>query len=188
MIQSNIAVDAVYYNYVEVFDPTLQETVKVYLPSVISRRPVVGDTIIYEIDDVEDDEGSFVNYYNSSPIPSTTICNVNTGSVRSVQSNYLLVGVQSGGIYLVYKVYTPNLLNRTPVFGDRVEFITLPDHPNSPTDTTEPTSIFFRFANDDTETYKTHTHQLLDNTIIDGMEIPENMKETLREKSTGDVI
>ena len=44
--------------------------ISVYLPSVISRMPVVGDHINYDKDDVDNTRGMFVGFYNTAPVVS----------------------------------------------------------------------------------------------------------------------
>ena len=71
MIYLNAEILAVGVENVTVHNPDLGSNIKVYLPSVISRLPVVGDHIIYDKDDVDGLYGVFVNYQNEIPITFT---------------------------------------------------------------------------------------------------------------------
>lgn len=59
-------------NYVTVFNQNKNRNVKVWLPSVISRLPQVNDYIVYDIDDVDYENGSFIAYYGEAPVKAAT--------------------------------------------------------------------------------------------------------------------
>ena len=71
MIYLNAEILAVGTENVTVHNSDLGSNIKVYLPSVISRLPAVGDHIIYDKDDVDGLYGVFVNYQNETPITFT---------------------------------------------------------------------------------------------------------------------
>lgn len=68
MLYFNAEILTVSESYVTVYNPDISSNIKVYLPSVVSRLPVVGDHIIYDKDDVDGLNGSFVNYQGETPI------------------------------------------------------------------------------------------------------------------------
>lgn len=72
MIYTNAEVLAVGTGYVTVYNSDVGNNIAVYLPSVISRYPVVGDHIIYDKDDVDDDNGMFINYQSTTPTEFST--------------------------------------------------------------------------------------------------------------------
>lgn len=71
MLYLNAEILAVSADKVTVHNPDLNSNINVYLPSVISRLPVVGDHIIYDKDDVDGLYGVFVNYQGETPITFT---------------------------------------------------------------------------------------------------------------------
>ena len=71
MIYTNVEILAVSTNYVTVNNTALGHNINVYLPCVISRLPIVGDHIVYSVDNT-DSNGIFVCYYNEAPIIPTT--------------------------------------------------------------------------------------------------------------------
>lgn len=71
MIYTNVEILTVSTNYVTVNNAEVGQEIHVYLPSVISRLPVVGDHIIYSMAST-DSNGMFVCYYNDAPIIPTT--------------------------------------------------------------------------------------------------------------------
>lgn len=71
MLYLNAEILTVSEDYVTVYNADLNSNIKVYLPSVISRLPVVGDHIMYDKDDVDGLYGSFVNYQGEIPITFT---------------------------------------------------------------------------------------------------------------------
>lgn len=71
MLYLNAEILTVSEDHVTVHNADLNSNIKVYLPSVISRLPVVGDHIMYDKDDVDGLYGSFVNYQGETPITFT---------------------------------------------------------------------------------------------------------------------
>lgn len=69
MIYTNAEIISVNENFVVVQDSGQEITV--FLPSVISRFPVVGDRIVYSKDDV-DSNGLFVCYHNEQSVISVS--------------------------------------------------------------------------------------------------------------------
>lgn len=68
MLYENYKVVAVYDYYVDVVENTLADSViHVNLPSVISRMPVIGDRVTFEMDDVDTYEAVFLNFYKTRP-------------------------------------------------------------------------------------------------------------------------
>ena len=65
-------VTEVFTTTVSVYEADNDLNVLVYLPSVISRLPVVGDRIVYDRDDVDESYGTFVNYYDENPVVFST--------------------------------------------------------------------------------------------------------------------
>jgi hypothetical protein len=100
-----LSVDA---NYVTVFNQNKNRNVKVWLPSVISRLPRVDDYIVYDIDDVDYENGSFIAYYGETPIKvasfshthqmmSDTTINGMPGLDTSTKEN--LRNLETGGVH-----------------------------------------------------------------------------------------
>ena len=71
MIYLNAEILSVSADRVTVYNPDLSSNIHVYLPSVISRLPVVGDHIVYDKDDVDGLYGVFVNYQGETPATFT---------------------------------------------------------------------------------------------------------------------
>lgn len=71
MLYLNAEILNVSADRVTVYNPDLSGNINVYLPSVISRLPVVGDHIIYDKDDVDGLYGVFVNYQGETPTTFT---------------------------------------------------------------------------------------------------------------------
>lgn len=71
MLYLNAEILNVSADRVTVYNPDLSSNINVYLPSVISRLPVVGDHIIYDKDDVDGFYGVFVNYQGETPTTFT---------------------------------------------------------------------------------------------------------------------
>ena len=67
MIYFNAEILATGTGYVTVYNSDVGNNIAVYLPSVISRYPVVGDHIIYNKDNVDDNRGIFINYQSTTP-------------------------------------------------------------------------------------------------------------------------
>lgn len=67
MLYINKQITAVGTNSVSVYNDDVSATISVWLPSVISRRPVVGDRIVYIKDDIDHTNGLFISFYNESP-------------------------------------------------------------------------------------------------------------------------
>lgn len=67
MIYIDGEVISVNTDWVTVNNPSAGE-IMVYLPSVISRMPIVGDHINYDKDDVDRSRGMFIGYYNTAPV------------------------------------------------------------------------------------------------------------------------
>ena len=65
-------VTEVFTTTVSVNDTVSNLNILVYLPSVISRLPVVGDRIVYDRDGVNESYGMFVNYYDENPVVFST--------------------------------------------------------------------------------------------------------------------
>lgn len=95
-------------NYVTVFNQNKNRNVKVWLPSVISRLPQVDDYIVYDIDDVDNENGSFIAYYGETPIKaasfahthqmmSDTTINGMSGLDASTKEN--LRHLETGGVH-----------------------------------------------------------------------------------------
>lgn len=72
MIYLNAKILATGTGYVTVYNSDVGGNIAVYLPSVISRYPVVGDYIIYDKDDVDDNSGIFINYQGTIPTEFST--------------------------------------------------------------------------------------------------------------------
>lgn len=68
MVVTSAEVLLVDANYVTVYNSNKSANIKVWLPSVISRVPVIGDYIVYDIDDVDYNNGSFIAFYGEAPI------------------------------------------------------------------------------------------------------------------------
>ena len=68
MIYTNAEILSVSTSYVTVYNADAGQNISVYLPSVISRLPAVGNHIVYDKDDVDDSSGLFICYYNESPV------------------------------------------------------------------------------------------------------------------------
>ena len=83
--------------------------IMVYLPSVISRMPVVGDHINYDKDDVDRSRGMFIGYYNTAPVvPSNSMADhqhqllsdeVIADMVLSAAQKLELKSKLTGGVY-----------------------------------------------------------------------------------------
>lgn len=72
MIYIDAEIVTVNTNYVVVYNPDSAAHINVYLPCVMSRLPVVGDRIVYDKDDVDPTNGTFVCYYSEPPVVSTS--------------------------------------------------------------------------------------------------------------------
>lgn len=68
MIYIDAEIVAINTNYVVVYNSDSGAHIHVYLPCVISKLPVIGDHIVYDKDDVDDVNGTFVCYYNKPPV------------------------------------------------------------------------------------------------------------------------
>lgn len=58
----------VYDSYVTVYNDAISRNLQVYLPDIISKRPQVGDSIVYLRDDVDYNYGSFIRYNNADTV------------------------------------------------------------------------------------------------------------------------
>lgn len=72
MIYFNAEILATGTGYVTVYNSDVGNNITVYLPSVISRYPVVGDHIVYDKDDANDNRGIFINYQRTTPTEFST--------------------------------------------------------------------------------------------------------------------
>lgn len=55
-------VSEVFDFYVIVYNDAIGGNLQVYLPDIMSRKPVIGDSIVYLKDDVDSQYGSFIRF------------------------------------------------------------------------------------------------------------------------------
>lgn len=58
------SVTEVHDSYVVVYNDAISRNLTVYLPNLINKIPQVGDSIVYNRDDVDYNYGSFIRYNN----------------------------------------------------------------------------------------------------------------------------